>query len=75
MSETQVVWMLETTEEKPRERASFCKEKIRHVCYLGELNAVVQQEPPAMELDHDYHTGASYWGQAYKDVNAICDQQ
>ena len=29
---------------------------------LGELNAVVQQEPPA--LDHDYHTGASYWDQA-----------
>ena len=39
---------------------------------LGELNADVQQEPPALELDHDYHTGASYWGQAYKDVNAIC---
>ena len=30
---------------------------------LGELNVVVQQEPPA--LDHDYHTGASYWGQAH----------
>ena len=42
---------------------------------LGELNAVVQQKPPAIELDHDYHTGASYWGQAYKDVNAICIQQ
>ena len=42
---------------------------------LGELNAVVQQQPPALELDHDYHTGASYWGQAYKDVSAICVQQ
>ena len=40
---------------------------------LGELNAVVQQEPPALELDHNYHTGASYWGQAYKDV--FCVQQ
>ena len=39
------------------------------------MNADLQQEPPAIELDHDYHTGASYWGQAYKDVNAICDQQ
>ena len=42
---------------------------------LPELNAVIQQEPPAIERDHDYHTGASYWAQAYKDVNAICTQQ